>query len=162
MDYKNGKIYKIANDINDDVYVGSTTQSLSKRMAKHKEMLTNKRKNHYNIYMKLIELGKEHFYIELIEEYQCDNVEQLRAREGHFIRQMGTLNARIEGRTKKEYTIDTKDIKREYDMKRREEKREEINAKKKQHYDKTKNTYMKNLLVKYVGVNSHDVPNMYT
>ena len=86
----------------------------------------------------MIELGKEHFYIELIEEYQCDNVEQLRAREGHFIRQMGTLNARIEGRTKKEYTIDTKDIKREYDMKRREEKREEINAKKKQHYEKNK------------------------
>ena len=33
MDYKNGKIHKILNDINDDVYVGSVTQSLSKRIG---------------------------------------------------------------------------------------------------------------------------------
>ena len=36
MDYKSGKIYCIRNDINDEIYVGSTTQSLSQRMAKHR------------------------------------------------------------------------------------------------------------------------------
>ena len=31
MDYKNGKIYQILNNVNDDVYVGSTTQPLCKK-----------------------------------------------------------------------------------------------------------------------------------
>ena len=43
--------------------------------------------------------------MELIEDHPCENIEQLRAREGHFIRQFGTLNAKIAGRTKKEYNI---------------------------------------------------------
>ena len=117
MDYKNSKIYKILNDINDEVYVGSTTQSLSKRMAKHRGDMNTKRslKFKFKLYDLMRELGSEYFYVELIEEYPCDNVEQLRAREGVFIRQMATLNKRIEGRTKKEYTTDTKDAKREYD-----------------------------------------------
>ena len=149
MDYKNGKIYKILNDMNDEVYVGSTTQSLSKRMAKHRSMLGSKNKINYNIYRQMRELGKEHFYIELIEEYPCDNVEQLRAREGAFIRELGTLNTRIEGRTKKEYTADTKNTKREYDMKRREEKREEIKEQKKQHYEKNKERINEQSRIKY-------------
>ena len=32
------------------------------------------------------ELGVENFYIELIENFPCDTVEELRAREGHYIR----------------------------------------------------------------------------
>ena len=36
MDYRNGKIYIIRNHCNDLVYVGSTTQSLSRRFSKHK------------------------------------------------------------------------------------------------------------------------------
>ena len=36
MDYKNGKIYQILNNINDEVYVGSTIQPLSKRFYCHK------------------------------------------------------------------------------------------------------------------------------
>ena len=35
-DFKNGKIYCIRNTIDDDIYVGSTCQPLSKRMAKHR------------------------------------------------------------------------------------------------------------------------------
>ena len=34
--YQNGKIYCIRNTIDDDVYVGSTTQALSQRMEKHR------------------------------------------------------------------------------------------------------------------------------
>ena len=36
MTYKNGKIYCIRNTIDDDIYVGSTTQLLCKRMAGHR------------------------------------------------------------------------------------------------------------------------------
>ena len=35
------------------------------------------------------ELGVENVYIELLEECPCDNVEQLRKREGELIRQIG-------------------------------------------------------------------------
>ena len=63
MDYPNGKIYNILNDVNDDVYVGSTTQSLSKRMAKHRgEINTKKTLSSSNkLDAKMKELGKELF-----------------------------------------------------------------------------------------------------
>ena len=41
--------------------------------------------------------GIENFYIELIEEYPCDNKEQLSKREGHFIREIATINERVAG-----------------------------------------------------------------
>ena len=36
VNYQNGKIYKIINQSNDIVYIGSTTQALSHRYTKHK------------------------------------------------------------------------------------------------------------------------------
>ena len=47
----------------------------------------------------MLDIGKENFYIELIKEAPCENTEQLKAIEGEYIRQFGTLNSRIEGRT---------------------------------------------------------------
>ena len=46
MEYKNGKIYSIRNSIDDDVYIGSTTQPLSKRFFWHKQGM--KCKKSYN------------------------------------------------------------------------------------------------------------------
>ena len=48
-DFKKGKIYKITNDYNDDVYVGSTCDTLIKRFSYHKaEQVINKNYiNHY-------------------------------------------------------------------------------------------------------------------
>ena len=34
--YENAKIYLIGNTLDDDIYVGSATQPLSKRMVKHR------------------------------------------------------------------------------------------------------------------------------
>jgi hypothetical protein len=104
MDYQNGKIYQILNFIDDNVYVGSTCQSLSKRFAVHKQNMNAVQKKDRQLYAKMREYGAEEFYIELIEEFPCDNIEQLRKREGHFIRDIGTLNHLIAGRTKKEWT----------------------------------------------------------
>ena len=125
MDYKNGKIYKILNTITDDVYVGSTCQPLSKRMAKHRETL-NTRKGHTLLYTKMKQLGVYNFYIELIEECPCDNIEQLRAVEGKYIREFSTLNKRIENRSKKQYTEDTKEQKMIYDREYRRKNEEKI------------------------------------
>jgi hypothetical protein len=137
MDYKNGKIYCIRNSINDEVYVGSTTQPLSKRMVKHRcsaKTMPNKMK----ITMHMEELGFENFYIELVEEFPCENKEQLNRKEGEWIRKIGTLNSKIPGRTPTERRIDNADklkqyaernrehilqIKRDYHNKHREEER---------------------------------------
>ena len=134
MDYKNAKIYKIVNDITGDIYIGSTCTKLSKRMSRHRDSSKRDKRSNYPLYVKMNEIGLEHFFIELIKETPCENIEQLRAIEGQYIRELGTLIARIAGRTKKQYMEDTKERKTEYDKKRREEKGEQIKEQKKQHY----------------------------
>ena len=96
-DYSKGKIYKILNNIDDEIYVGSTIKSLSQRMAHHRMIL--KQRSHLKLYTYMIELGIDNFYIELIENFPCNDVYGLRAREGHFIREIGTLNKNIAGIT---------------------------------------------------------------
>ena len=64
--YSNGRIYCIRNSINDDIYVGSSCQPLSKRMEKHRYDVRNDKKNNCSLYKKMNELGVENFYIELI------------------------------------------------------------------------------------------------
>ena len=38
--FSNSKVYKLVNSIDDEIYIGSTTQPLSKRFADHKKMLS--------------------------------------------------------------------------------------------------------------------------
>ena len=83
-DYQNGKIYTILNNIDGEIYVGSTMNTLSRRMAHHRSEAKinpqNKLYNHMN------ELGVDNCYIELIENSSSNDVYELRAREGHDIR----------------------------------------------------------------------------
>ena len=109
-DFKKGKIYCIRNTIDDDIYVGSTTQPLSKRMAWHRQSMNSKSKNHYKLYTKMRELGVTNFYIELIEDCPCDNLEQLRMREGHFMREISTLNHHVPGRSYAQWLLDNKEV----------------------------------------------------
>ena len=50
---------------------------------------------------KMNEYGFDQFFIELIEEYPCNTQIELLAREGHWIKEIGTLNETIQGRTQK-------------------------------------------------------------
>ena len=133
VDYSKGKIYKITNDYNDDVYVGSTCDTLVKRFSLHKIESTNERSKHRKIYNAFNEIGFERFRIELLEDYPCEDIYQLRQREGYYIRQYGTLNKLIAGRTKEQY---------------REDNKEKIKEKDKQYYkdnkEKIKNYYQDN------------------
>ena len=99
--YMNAKIYKILNSSNDDVYVGSTIQSLSQRMAKHRSSI--KHKPHYRLYQHMQKFGVDTFYIELIENYPCRSKDELRAKEGEWIRRIGTLNDKVAGRSGKDW-----------------------------------------------------------
>ena len=134
MDYKNGRTYQIRNTVDDDVYVGSTTQTLCKRMAKHRVDMNAPTKLHRPLYVKMQGYGVDCFYIELIEECPCENKEQLRKREGHFIREIATLNMCQAGRTKKEWHEENKPRKKEY----REENKEQIAATNSKYYEQNK------------------------
>ena len=107
----NGKIYQILNSVNNEIYVGSTCQLLSKRFYEHKKKIDVQ---HFDFYKRMRDIGKDKFYIELIELYPCSHKEELRAREGHYIRERGTLNMQIAGRGKKQYCEDTKEHIKEY------------------------------------------------
>jgi group I intron endonuclease len=82
MDYVNSRIYKVVNDVNDDVYVGSTTQKLCQRMATHRS--NAKKYPNRKIYKMINTIGIEHFKIILIEKYPCKSREELNTREEHY------------------------------------------------------------------------------
>ena len=84
------------------------------------------------------ELGSDKFYIELYELYKCNTKEELNKREGEIIREISTLNMRIEGRTKQEYYNDNKEHITERTKKYYSANQERNLKYQKQHYDKNK------------------------
>jgi group I intron endonuclease len=86
-EYELTKIYKITNDINDKIYIGSTTlQYLCNRLNVHKQhtkINTSRRNSPMNSEMKL--LGVEHFKIELIEKFPCNNKKEMVEREQYYL-----------------------------------------------------------------------------
>ena len=101
-DYSKAKVYKILYDIDDACYIGSTSQTLSKRMSKHRQDMKSEVKHHRPLHMHMIEHGIDNFYIELVANFPCESVELSRKREGELIRKVGTLNKIVAGRTKME------------------------------------------------------------
>ena len=73
VNYSNGKIYKIISDQTDLIYIGSTTQQLSKRKQRHK---SNKDCSSKEI------LQYEDARIILIEMFSCNCKEELN--QTHF------------------------------------------------------------------------------
>ena len=105
---------------------------------KHKTSMNTERDKNIPLYQKMNELGVENFYIELIENYPCENNDELRAREGHYIRELSTLNKKVETRTKKDYKEDNKEYFKEYDKRYYQEHKEEMNTKSRQRYEEHK------------------------
>jgi hypothetical protein len=105
--YQNGKIYTIrCRTDNTLIYVGSTTLTLSRRMAEHRwASVSNNNKKLYN----LVNGEWDNWYIELYEECPCENKQQLCKREGEIIREIATLNYEIAGRTTKEWRRENPD-----------------------------------------------------
>ena len=111
IDYSKGKIYTIRYKKDPTlIYVGSTVCDLTKRMWGHRASIHREKDYNMMLYKKMRETDDiDNWYIELYEEYPCDNKEQLHKREGEIIRDISTLNVRIAGRTQKEYREQNKD-----------------------------------------------------
>jgi len=154
--YNNGKIYTIrCTDDNNLIYCGSTVQPLYKRWHQHKKIYNKENNKEYNklLYIKMREIGIYSFYIELYENFNCDNIEQLLKREGEVIREIGNLNKKIEGRTHKEsqkiYYEDNKEKIIEQQKQYKNDNKEKIIEQQKQYYnehkfEKHKKYYIKN------------------
>lgn len=82
--YANSKIYKIINNLNDDIYIGSTVKQLSNRMAGHRTFAKNLI-NKSRIYTTMRNNGISNYSIILVESFNCNNKEQLRQREDYYI-----------------------------------------------------------------------------
>jgi len=136
--YQNSKLYKIWSPQTNEVYVGSTTQPLSRRMVGHRGAFKRYKagKTNYVSSFKILEYGDAR--IELIRECPCDNREQLVAIEGKHIRELDCVNIIIAGRTWKQYRQDNKDKIKAY----REANKDKNKAYREANKDKIR-TYMK-------------------
>jgi group I intron endonuclease len=100
-DYQNGKIYKLVNNVDDKIYIGSTCDSLSKRKGKHKAKYNSN--PDYPIYKHLHTIGWECVEIILIEVYPCINKDELLRQERKWIEDLKPeLNKQTPARTRKE------------------------------------------------------------
>ena len=95
-DYKQGKIYTVRCKTDEThIYVGCTTQSLVD-------------KNKYLVYFYNHICGLplfdtwyiDNWYIELFENFPCQNKEQLKRRKREVIREIGMINKQIDERKK--------------------------------------------------------------
>jgi hypothetical protein len=137
--YSLGKIYTIRHPDTDKFYIGSTCEKyLSNRFAKHKSQYKGILPKTRAVL--LFDLGVDDCYIELLETYPCNNKAELEKREGELMRlhKDNIVNRKIEGRTKKEYRTDNKEIIKEHRKEYYETNKEQIDNQHKQYYEVTK------------------------
>jgi molecular chaperone DnaK (HSP70) len=147
VNYKNSKIYKLVSLQTDKIYIGSTTQPLYKRFGLHK--------NAGNKCMSKELIKYDDCKIILIENFECNNKEELCKRERYYIDLYKDIiiNKTIPTRTIKEYRQDNKEKineqtkkyyetnkeKRKEQMKKyREENKEKINEQTKKYIEDNK------------------------
>tara|TARA_R110002096_G_scaffold89147_1_gene203159 strand:- start:15 stop:524 length:510 start_codon:yes stop_codon:yes gene_type:complete len=130
-DYQNGKIYKLWSPEGDEIYIGSTTQSLARRKSRHKSQTDGcKSKILFEKYTDV--------RIELLEEVSCDNKEQLAKKEGEYIRNNHCVNKCVAGRTNKERHKEYYENNKEHIKEYYENNKEHIQEQKKEYYENNK------------------------
>jgi len=137
-DYEQAKIYKLWSPQGDEIYIGSTTQSLAVRKAHHKR--------HQSCRSRILFEKYDDVRIELIEEYPCKNRMELNKQEGEHIRNNDCINRCIAGRTPEEYQKENKEKRKEYYENNKEqifEKRKEYRQNNKEKIQEQRREYDK-------------------
>jgi len=113
--YSEGKIYAVKSKQIDKIYIGSTCQKINKRFGEHKSRYLNSDKNDDYKNRSVNEILKfDDAYIELLENFPCNNGIELKKREGEFIKSNNCVNKLIAGRTNKEWDKENQDKVKEY------------------------------------------------
>ena len=105
--YKRGKIYKIVDNTNGNIYIGSTCEpTLARRLVNHKTSYKCYL-NGKSGFMSSFNILKNNDYdIVLIKNCPCNNKDELYKRERHYIETSDCVNKVIVGRSSKEYRLD--------------------------------------------------------
>jgi hypothetical protein len=98
-----GRVYSIRSHQTTDMYIGSTTQPLCKRMADHRRVYKSflSKKGNYVTSYEIVKYADA--YIELLFEGEFESLDNLRKKEGEYIREMECVNRCIAGRTRQEW-----------------------------------------------------------
>ena len=136
-----GKIYIIKNSINNLLYVGSTIRELDVRMKQH--MRDMYKYTNFKLYKAMDQFKPNNFYIDILEEFEYENIKDLRKQEGKYIKIIKPeLNKNIAGRTIKEYNDDNKEplklYRKLYYRKYRENNKEYLKQYRKDYYNNKK------------------------
>ena len=163
--YNNGKIYKIVDNGYNKQYFGSTIESLSKRMAKHrykyKLYLNNEGQPRVSCYGIFEDFGIENCKIELVEYFSCETKDELFKREGEYIKNNDCVNKVVSGRTLQEYKAETKEQRREGNKLYYERNKPTINMKAKKYRANNKEK-IKQINKEYYERNKEKWSNYYT
>jgi len=92
-----GRVYKIQNDVDDLVYIGSTIQTLAMRMGGHRSDCRKEKNKNHKAYKHMRSIGIEHFKIVLIENMENCTKEELRAKEDYYIKQFNSVKNGLNG-----------------------------------------------------------------
>ena len=134
--FHNAKIYTIRSPESDKIYIGSTCQPLHKRLHEHRKNYQMFLNGKYHNISSFEVIKNENHYIELLEEFKCENKNQLHKREGELIREhkLICVNKCVAGRSKLEYRTENSDIIKEKKKQYRINNIEKIKVHKKQYY----------------------------
>ena len=143
-----GRVYKIYCNETGECYYGSTEQTLSRRLTKHKQDYKSwKKGNRANYVYSYRILERGNFTISLMEENDFENKYYMKARERHYIENNECVNKNVPNRTKKEWCeinrehieeqqkewrLSNKEKSKEYFKNHRENNKEQIAEQKKQ------------------------------
>ena len=87
-DFKNAKIFKIYQDLSytrDVVYIGSTCDTLSKCMSNFRSKSKSRINHAHDKFYMMIHQSYINCKIELIEDFPCNNEEELKTRKRKFM-----------------------------------------------------------------------------
>jgi len=126
VDYTKSKIYKIVCNITGLTYYGSTVNPISKRISQHR---SNFKTDRGTCSSRQVLVGGNYDY-SLVEEFSCENKDQLHRRERYYIENNECVNKEIPGRTKKEFL--------EYQKEYREQNKNKFLEYQKEYYEQNK------------------------
>ena len=97
-----GRIYRISAPGCDQVYVGSTRQTLSTRMSKHKYDMRRWQRNTSKYMTSFALVGLPGASIDIIEEDEYADMQHMRDREAYWIARLPSVNRQTPGRSRAE------------------------------------------------------------
>ena len=104
-----GRVYKLVSPQTDKVYIGSTKQTLKRRLQGHKHDYARHHNGTYNYTTSFGILKYADVSIQLLYEGEFACAKEMHIQEGQYIQvTVGCINNRIEGRSIKQWYKDNK------------------------------------------------------